>query len=162
MDVNASFEWAAAQPWSTGKVGLLGKSYDGWTGLMGMANKPKGLAAVLSMEPVFDGYRYLYDDGIRFVNSVLTPTSFMTTAQPACAAEYIAAQQDDDEHSAFWQQRELIRKSQGSEIPLFLTQGFLETNTKPDGAFDYWKGIAGPKRAWFGKFDHVRGTDRAG
>src|SRR5688500_18470515 len=66
MDVVAAVEWAAAQPWSTGKVGLYGKSYDGWTGLMGMANKPKGLAAVLAMEPVFDGYDYLYDDGIRF------------------------------------------------------------------------------------------------
>ena len=162
MDVNAAVEWAAAQPWSTGKVGLLGKSYDGWTGLMGMANQPEGLAAVLSMEPVFDGYRYLYDDGIRFVNSALTPTSFMTEAQPLCAAEYIASQQDDDGNSAFWQQRELTKKSQGSQIPLFLTQGFLERNTKPDGAFEYWEGIAGPKRAWFGQFDHVRGNDRQG
>ena len=162
MDVTAAVEWAAKQPWSNGKVGLLGKSYDGWTGLMGMANKPEGLAAVLSMEPVFDGYRYLYDDGIRFVNSVLTPTSFMTETQPLCAAEYIAAQQDDDGNSAFWQQRELIKKSRGSTIPLFLTQGFLEKNTKPDGAFEYWKGIAGPKRAWFGQFDHVRGYEMQG
>jgi uncharacterized protein len=162
MDVVAAVEWAAAQPWSTGKVGLLGKSYDGWTGLMGMAHKPEGLAAVLSMEPVYDGYRYLYDDGIRFVNSVATPTSFMTETQPACAVEYIAAQQDDDGNSAFWQQRELINKSRGSDIPLFLTQGFLERNTKPDGAFKYWEGITGPKRAWFGQFDHVRGNDREG
>ena len=33
-------EWAAAQPWSTGKVGLFGKSYDGETGLMGLATRP--------------------------------------------------------------------------------------------------------------------------
>ena len=162
MDVVAAVEWAAAQPWSNGKVALLGKSYDGWTGLMGIANQPKGLAAVISMEPVFDGYRYLYDDGIRFVNSVLTPTGFMTTAQPACAVEYIASQQDDDGDSAFWQQRELIKKSRGKTTPLFLMQGFLERNTKPDGAFEYWEGMAGPKRAWFGQFDHVRGNDRSG
>ena len=29
MDVTAAVEWAAAQPWSNGKVGLYGKSYDG-------------------------------------------------------------------------------------------------------------------------------------
>ena len=162
MDTVAAVEWAASQPWSTGKVGLLGKSYDGWTGLMAIANRPKGLAAVLSMEPVYDGYRYLYDDGIRFVNSALTPTSFMTDAQPLCAAEYVASQQDDDGNSAFWQQRELIKKSQGATTPLFLTQGFLEKNTKPDGAFKYWEAMAGPKRAWFGQFDHVRGNDRQG
>jgi uncharacterized protein len=159
MDVVAAVEWAAAQPWSTGKVALLGKSYDGWTGLMGIANQPQGLAAVISMEPVFDGYRYLYDDGIRFVNSALTPTSFMTRTQPACAVEYIVSQQDDDGDSAFWQQRELINKSRGKTTPLFLMQGFLERNTKPDGAFEYWEGIAGPKRAWFGQFDHIRGND---
>jgi hypothetical protein len=162
MDVVAAVEWAAAQPWSNGNVGLLGKSYDGWTGLMGIANQPEGLAAVISMEPVFDGYRYLYDDGIRFANSLVTPTSFMTTAQPACAVEFYGAQQDDNGDSAFWQQRELINKSRGKTTPLFLMQGFLERNTKPDGAFAYWEGIAGPKRAWFGQFDHVRGNDVRG
>ena len=46
--------------------------------------------------------------------------------------------------------------------PLFLTQGFIENNTKPDGACDLFNGIAGPKRAWFGMWDHVRGNDTDG
>src|SRR5687768_11362147 len=49
--VTTAVEWAARQPWSTGKVALLGKSYDGWTGLMGVADQPQGLAAVVSLEP---------------------------------------------------------------------------------------------------------------
>ena len=53
--VKAAVEWAARQPWSTGRVGLLGKSYDAWTGLMGIAQQPKGLAAVVAMEPVYSG-----------------------------------------------------------------------------------------------------------
>ena len=36
-DVHTAVEWAAGQDWSTGKVGLFGKSYDGWTVIMGMA-----------------------------------------------------------------------------------------------------------------------------
>jgi predicted acyl esterase len=31
-DVKAAVEWAANQPWSTGQVGMYGKSYDGVTG----------------------------------------------------------------------------------------------------------------------------------
>src|SRR5205807_4097410 len=58
--VKAAVRWAASQPWFTGKVGMFGKSYDGWTGLMGIAQHAKGLAAVVSMEPVYAGYRYLY------------------------------------------------------------------------------------------------------
>jgi uncharacterized protein len=161
-DVVAGVEWAARQPWSNGKVALFGKSYDAWTGLMGIANQPRGLAAVISMEPVYDGYKYLYDEGIRFVNSALTPTSFMTTAQPRCAAEYVLSQQDDDEHSAFWRARELTSRAAGKDTPLFLMQGFLERNTKPEGFVDFWEGVAGPKRAWFGQYDHVRGYEMQG
>src|SRR5947209_10174286 len=36
-DVKAAAEWAARQPWSTGRVGMYGKSYDGGTGVMGEA-----------------------------------------------------------------------------------------------------------------------------
>ena len=64
-DVRAAVEWAATQEWSTGKVGMYGKSYDAWTGLMGIAQDPPGLAAVVSQEPVVDGYRYLYMNGVR-------------------------------------------------------------------------------------------------
>ncbi|MFY9587932.1 MAG: CocE/NonD family hydrolase [Actinomycetota bacterium] len=178
-DVKAAVEWAGSQPWSNGRVGVLGKSYDGWTGLMAIANRPKHLAAVVSMEPVYDGYRYLYTDGVRFSNSVATPALFVVDdATPGSASdtpEYQAngtglnalcyalgytGQQNDEAGSAFWQARELIKKSRGATTPLLLTQGFLETNTKPDGAFAYFAGMAGPKRAWFGQFDHVRGYEK--
>lgn len=164
MDTVAGVQWAAKQPWSNGRVGLYGKSYDGWTGLMGIANRAEGLEAVIAQEPVYDGYRYLYNNGVRMTNSVLTPTSFMTdpTVRPDCAVFNVADVQDDDGESAFWQARELINKSRGATTPLFLTQGFLENNTKQDGAFDYFNGLAGPRRAWLGQFEHVRGTDRAG
>ena len=67
--VKAAVEWAASQPWSTGKVGMFGKSYDGWTGLMGIAQRPKGLAAVISLEPVYTGYGYEYMNGVRMSTS---------------------------------------------------------------------------------------------
>src|SRR5206468_10819404 len=44
-DVVNAVKWAAAQPWSTGHVGMYGKSYDGVTGLMGVALRPAGLDA---------------------------------------------------------------------------------------------------------------------
>ena len=182
MDSKAAVEWAAAQPWSTGKVAVMGKSYDGWTGLMAIAERPKGLAAVVSMEPVYSGYRYLYMDGVRFPNSVLTPASFsMQDAQPGtpgqdtatyvvngtgpnapCYGANIGQQQLDDPTADFWKARDLLPPLRGATTPLFLTQGFLESNTKPDGMVAVWKGMAGPKRAWFGQFDHVRGWEKQG
>ena len=182
MDAKAAVEWAAAQPWSTGRVAVLGKSYDGWTGLMAIAERPRGLAAVVSMEPVYSGYRYLYMDGVRFVNSLSTPVLFSAfDAQPGdpqtdtaeylvngtgpngpCYAANIARQQLDDPDEPFWRERDLIPALKGATTPLFLTQGFLETNTKPDGLAAAWNAMAGPKRAWFGQFDHVRGWETSG
>ncbi|MFH5208348.1 CocE/NonD family hydrolase [Antrihabitans sp. NCIMB 15449] len=63
-DVKSAVEWAAVQPWSTGKVGMYGISYEGWTGLMGIAEQPKGLAAVAAFEPVPDPYAYIYMQGV--------------------------------------------------------------------------------------------------
>jgi putative CocE/NonD family hydrolase len=179
-DVKSAVEWAAAQPWSTGKVGMYGKSYDGVTGLVGIAQQPKGLAAVVSQEPVFDLYRYLYSNGVRFENSLATPALYDAIAgtpgtsgdtldyqtgalndlaTPGCPAQNWLNQQDSDHNSAFWKARDLIAATRGKTTPLFLTQGFIEDNTKPDGTWDLFNGLAGPKHAWFGMWDHVRGND---
>lgn len=180
--VRAAVEWAASRPWSTGKVALFGKSYDGWTGLMGIAQQPVGLAAVVSMEPVYSGYRYMYMNGVRRPNFAQTMAGFQAydakPGRPLDDPEYHAtgAPQaycyainmagtiaDDSPTGIYWAERDLGPTAAGRTTPLFLTQGFLETNTKPDGAFAYWNGLAGEhNRAWFGQFDHVRGWDRAG
>lgn len=43
-------EWAAEQPWSSGKVGLLGISYYAGSQWRVAARKPKGLAAIVPWE----------------------------------------------------------------------------------------------------------------
>jgi len=43
-------EWAAEQPWSSGKVGLLGISYYAGSQWRVAARKPKGLAAMVPWE----------------------------------------------------------------------------------------------------------------
>ena len=49
--------WAAHQPWSTGKVGLLGTSYMAINQWLVAARQPEGLAAILPWEGAFDYYR---------------------------------------------------------------------------------------------------------
>ena len=176
--VKAAVEWAASRPWSNGRVGMMGKSYDAWTGLMGIAQRPKGLEAVVAMEPVYSGYRYLYNNGVRFLNSAATGAGFQVydakpgtpqddpmyningAPQAYCYPLNYGLQQQDEENSAFWRERDLARHTKKAKTPLFLTQGFLETNTKPDGAFDFFNNLRGPNRAWYGQFDHVRGWER--
>jgi predicted acyl esterase len=185
-DVVNAVEWAAGQPWSTGKVGMYGKSYDGVTGLFGVNHQPAGLEAVVSQEPVYDLYRYLYGDGIRRFNSVLTPALYdlidLTpgtaqdspdynldgaddTQRPGCPVLNLTDQAANDDHySDYWRKRNLIPGAKGSDVPLYLTQGLTENNTVADGTAQYLQNHPGYERAWLGPWEHVRGneTDSSG
>ena len=185
-DVVSAVRWAAARPWSTGSVGMYGKSYDGVTGLIGANRHPAGLKAVVSQEPVYDLYRYLYGDGIRRLNSIATPALYdlidLTpgpalddpayvvgglddTQRPGCPVLNLLDQGANDDHSsAYWRSRNLIPAAKGSTVPLFLTQGLTENNTVADGTAQYLAAHGGYERAWLGPWDHVRGneTDESG
>lgn len=50
-------EWAAEQPWSNGKVGLLGISYYAGSQWRVAARQPKGLACIIPWEGMSDYYR---------------------------------------------------------------------------------------------------------
>ncbi|MGZ6640826.1 MAG: CocE/NonD family hydrolase [Solirubrobacteraceae bacterium] len=182
-DVKSAVQWAASQPWSTGHVGMYGKSYDAVTGLIGEAQQPTGLSAIVSQEPVYDLYRYLYTNGVRYVNSLATPALYDgiaatpgpatdspqynadaidDSARPGCpAANYLDQASNSDHASPYWRARDPIAATRGHAIPLFLTQGFLENNTKPDGTADFFNGFAGPRHGWFGMWDHIRGNETA-
>ena len=180
-DVKAAVEWAASQSWSTGKVGMYGKSYDAVTGMLGIVQQPKGLAAVVAQEPLYDMYRYLWANRVRYPNNAATPNLYNAIAaspgaagdtlayqesalndlqRPGCPAFNFADQQNPDHDSQYWKDRHLINRSKGKRTPFFLTQGLLEFNTDPDGLADYLRAIEGPKRAWIGMWDHVRGNDK--
>jgi predicted acyl esterase len=180
LDAKRAIEWAAAQPWSTGKVGTWGKSYDGWTQVMALDERPKGLAAAVIQSPIIDGYRTLYQNGVHYdagwYNTPAlyqaidanpptpfdSPEYFAGAAQgtnPACYATNIAMQNATfDEDSQFWKDRELP-DAKGSKVAVLWSHGFLDANTKPDNFMDVWSNLKGPARAWFGQYDHVRGNE---
>jgi predicted acyl esterase len=62
-DVADLIEWAAAQPWSTGKVGMLGVSYLAISQYRAAGEHPAGLAAICPWEGLTDPYRDLMRPG---------------------------------------------------------------------------------------------------
>jgi uncharacterized protein len=55
--------WAAAQPWSTGRVGLHGESYYAINQLLTAAQDPPALKAMFPVVPTGDQYRSLFPGG---------------------------------------------------------------------------------------------------
>ena len=56
-DLRAAIDWLAAQPWSTGRVGMFGTSYSGFNSLqMAAEGDADALGAVVAMYATDDRY----------------------------------------------------------------------------------------------------------
>ncbi|CAL9669128.1 hypothetical protein SUDANB176_07375 [Streptomyces sp. enrichment culture] len=182
-DVKAAVDWAASRPWSTGAVGMYGKSYDAVTGLIGNNLDQDALKAVVAQEPVWDMYQYIYSNGVPRPNVTGTANAYNGIAtfdqmpdddahylanaayedtHPECLTENSAGYRISDQWDEHWTSRDLAKMAEGSDTPLFVTQGFIENNTKPEEMEEYLDNHTGPERGWLGQWDHVRGGDRVG
>ena len=180
-DAAAAVEWAAKQPFSTGKVGMWGKSYDAWTQVMALAGKPKGLAATVIQSPLIEGYRAFFENGVHYgadwytmaagygVYDLTPPTvnddpqEFVnavtgTVTHPDCYARNLGETTVSDHDHAYWRARDIVQKAGQSRVPTLWSHGFNDVNTKPTNVFPVYRALRGPKRAWFGQWDHVRGN----
>jgi len=180
-DVKAAIQWAASQPWSTGDVGMYGKSYDAVTGLVGNNLDLDSLKAVVAQEPVWDMYNYLFSNKVPRPNVVGTPAAYNSIAtmppmaddsqryqanaeyeqtHPQCLSDNMANNNNPEPDSAYWRARNLAADAAGTDTPLFVTQGFIEPNTKPEDMEQYLDNHTGAERGWLGQWEHVRGNDR--
>ncbi len=180
-DVKAAIEWTAAQPWSTGVVGMYGKSADASTGLLGNNLDLPELGAVVAQEPVWDLYRNTHSNGIPRTTSGIVPTSYNQIAQipalpdddpryaanaryeqdhPECLVQNSAGYRITDPRSEHWTDRDMAARAEGTDTPLLFTQGYLEWNTEAEGMDEFLAGHHGPQRGWIGPWGHVRGNER--
>jgi predicted acyl esterase len=82
-------EWAGTQPWSSGKVGMNGVSYLGWSQWKIAATNPPHLAAINPWEGASDFYRELcFHGGIRCNFTAMFPG---TMCRPSHRAEDLMA-----------------------------------------------------------------------
>ena len=181
-DIKTAVEWAAKEPWSNGRVGMYGKSYDGNTGVAGAALRPEGLHAVVAQQVVGDRYSGSYSNGVRYLQSLAYPfVSYGTQAEGGWTEEDderyfinsfsrsadcqagLAGHYDPNRNTDFWRSRDFVEKGRGSTVPFLMTTGFLDANTNIGAkAIDFYNGLAGEKRLWLGWWDHVRGNDLEG
>jgi putative CocE/NonD family hydrolase len=83
---------------------------------------------------------------------------------PACWAQQNVEVLNPDRDWYFWQERDLRpRASRNDDVAVFYVHGFTDVNTKPDQIFGVYDGLTAHNgdqtRAWFGQWNHVRGTD---
>ncbi|GAB2813956.1 CocE/NonD family hydrolase [Streptomyces daliensis] len=180
-DVKAAIDWSAKQPWSSGSVGMYGKSFDAWTGLLGNNTKHGALKAVVAQEPIWDLYEHFHSHGIPRPHGVLAPNTYSQIAtlpqlptdderyrknsryedkHPECAAANAVLPAIGDPDDTYWTDRSPAGNAKGTDTPLLFTQGLLEHNTKPLGMRKFLDNHSGEERGWLGPWDHVRGNEK--
>ena len=188
MDAASAVEWAGSQSWSNGKVGMWGKSYDGWTQVMALAQNPPHLEAVVIQAPLIEGYGIGYVNGVHHdagwyattslymlydfippsVNE-MTPEEAVypakgTATDPCWVSQQALIAAGWDHDMEYWRERDLRPSARrNDDVAVLWSHGFNDVNTKPDQIFGVYEHLNDmPKsnhRAWFGEWAHYRGNE---
>lgn len=148
------------QPWSNGKVGMIGGSYDGTTQIAAAIEQPEHLAAIIPQVAIDRWYDYAYGGGIRyFLNSENpidegfdTPLAFdfgfgalpPSETDPGAALPVIAtridpcdrvehtnrAYEEDPVYDDFWVERDYRALADRVQAPVLIEGGWRDHNVK--------------------------------
>lgn len=154
-------EWLASQPWSSGRVGMTGGSYDGTTPWQAAIQSPPSLKAIVPVASLNDLYAFYHTPqgasltiastfwsayaGAVSVAPPLFSTPehiaqhaplFMERACPEVLevlTETWKGQVGDDRNAAFWEQRNLLMRFPEVTAAVFLAHGYHDRRSHQHG-----------------------------
>ena len=174
--VAAMIDHIAAQPWSDGNVGMIGKSYDAMTQIMATVANPAALKTIVPVAPLTHAYAGLYQNGVHYGGGWhATTTSYhlisatppagaeerypgyatRTVLTPPCLAQNTALGNDPSgSYNLYFQERDFRPLASSVAPSVFFMQGFLDPAVKPDNMFPWFNDVQSPKKAWIGHWNH--------
>jgi X-Pro dipeptidyl-peptidase len=170
----------AQQPWSNGKVAMIGGSYDGTTANMVAARSADapGLAAIVPIAAISHWYGYAYYAGVRYSGNTQNPTdegfdtplgfdfgfgrtppddpsaapSVIDRANPCDSVEHTArAYSTQPDYDKFWLERDYIKDAPHFGVPALLAHGWQDFNVKQDEGVRLFEALKG-RPQWTGLF----------
>ncbi len=161
-DLADIIEWAAAQPWCNGNVGMMGASYFGRTQLMAAEQQPPSLKAIFPYDAATDAYRDTFFHGgipseamqrnwlgaVHSLNSLSGRQKNMKAIREKITA-VIGDQHPLD--GEFYQERSTWLRLDMIKIPVYFGCRWDFWNLHLRGAFSGWMGVHDvPKRMLIG------------
>lgn len=144
-DVHDAVEWAAAQPWSTGRVGMNGVSYLAISQWSGAATRPPHLAAICPWEGMTDPYPdFGYPGGVR-ENGFLPLWSTWLKAMRPRSPSFRRAQHAHPLRDGWWQDR--AADLERIDVPALVCASFTDQGLHSRGSFEGFRRI-GSSEKW--------------
>ena len=172
-DALAIIDWLAAQPWCSGKVGMIGISWGGFNGLQVAARQPKALGAVITLCSTDDRYA----DDIHFMGGAMLTdklawgaTAFAianTPPDPVIVGDrwrdmwierlknnglwfldWVRHQRRDD----FYRHGSICEDYAAVQVPVYAVGGYADGYTNP--IFRMMENLSCPRKALVGPWAH--------
>lgn len=144
LDIHDAIEWAAAQPWSTGRIATAGVSYLAISQWMAAATRPPHLAAICPWEGFTDLYRDFARPGGILETGFLTVWSTVTKKRSHgridLRDEVTKRPWFDDWYAARNRDIEAI------EVPALICGSFSDHNLHSRGSFEGFRRIASSQK----------------
>ena len=169
--------------WSTGKVGMIGKSYDGSVANGAASTGIPGLETIVPIGGISRWYDYHLNNGVQYQNAYSTPGLFTfvidqtppddeergqewientftdnSTCQ-AQGAEIVAKAADPQgDYNDFWDERDYLKDVENVRASVFVVHGLNDWNVKPNN-FARWFEQLGKqgveRKIWLAQTGHV-------
>ncbi|HUR68445.1 MAG TPA: CocE/NonD family hydrolase [Candidatus Thermoplasmatota archaeon] len=177
----AMVEAVAAQPWSDGKVGMVGMSYDAISQVLAASAAPPHLVTIVPAAPLTHAYGGVLQDGVRYgvgwrdvqleyeSGSLAPPGTNQerypgwterVVASPPCVAENHLGDPPTGAYTEYFAARDLRAHGTNVRASVFYMQGFLDANVKPDNFGAWFDAVPTLKKAWLGAWPHAYPTAR--
>ena len=155
---------AVATSWTNGKVGMIGKSWDGSVANGVAATGVAGLKTIVPISSISSWYDYERFNGVlrspgysEFLNEVVSGRP-----AEACAATVagLTAGSDDatGDFNSFWAERDFRPDASKVRASVFVVHGINDTNVTTSQFALWWKQLAAngvPRKIWLSQMSHV-------
>ncbi|MDT4947182.1 MAG: uncharacterized protein QOH14_3915, partial [Pseudonocardiales bacterium] len=167
--------WLAAQPWCTGRVGIIGKSWGGFNGLQIAACRPPELGGVISVASTDDRYatdiHYIGGALHAFQKQSWASTMLAYNARPPDplfvgdrwremwldrldrTPPFIHAWVSHQRRDEFWKHGSVCEDYSDIQVPVYMVGGWQDGYT--DAIFRFMEGYAGQSKGLCGPWGHV-------
>jgi predicted acyl esterase len=131
-DISQVIAWAAAQPWSTGRVGMLGVSYLALSQYKVASLNPPALKAICPWEGFTDAYRDLFAPGGITENGFARVWLFLTSRAARLNTSLAAERRRHPLRDAWWEA--ITPDLPKIKVPLLVCTSFSDSNLHSTGS----------------------------
>jgi X-Pro dipeptidyl-peptidase len=151
--------------WTTGNVGMIGKSYDGTLANGVAATGVEGLKTIVPIGAISSWYNYYRYEGLTYYNngpgglaSRVVSSSRKDACQPVFNRLNTEADDGSGDYNEFWDERNYVKDVKNVKASVFAVHGLNDYNVKMNHLADWWTALDQedvPRKLWLTQTGHV-------